>query len=279
MSQEIQRKTREALRIGFVIFTIGVFLIGFWLTVTNPSANAPFERWYGNWPGVVTATIIFLFFIFFLTRPRRPKDWRGTGLTTAFFLSLFTEMFGIPLTIYLLAPLWGVEPRMFGMHESHLWAYPLSRTGVMDLETGVYLVMVVSTGLLVLGFTLLALGWKEVYRGQGELVTTGIYAKLRHPQYLGLILIVIAFLIQWPTLLTVLLAPFLVARYIHLAKEEDEELAEKFGEDFRRYQICSEFWVRMPDRGRLIKRRSRAYSHRRVETKNLRGEVVSFGDV
>jgi len=153
-----------------------------------------------------------------------------------FFISLFTEMFGIPLTIYLLAPLLGVEPRMFGMHESHLWAYFLSRTGLVNIEAGVYLVMVVSTALLVLGFSLLSLGWKEVYRGRGELVVTGLYSRMRHPQYLGLILAVIAFLIQWPTLLTVLLAPFLIGRYILLAREEDRELEEKFGGDFRRYK-------------------------------------------
>jgi protein-S-isoprenylcysteine O-methyltransferase Ste14 len=145
-------------------------------------------------------------------------------------------MFGIPLTIYLLAPLLGVEPRMFGMYESHLWAYFLSRTGIMSLQAGVYSVMLLSTGVIASGFILLSLGWKEVYRGKGALVTDGLYAKLRHPQYLGLILIVVGFLIMWPTLLTVLLAPFLIGRYILLAREEDRELGEKFGEDFRRYK-------------------------------------------
>ena len=227
---------RKALQIGFVVFTIGLFLAFFFLNLYSLPPKTPFNKWYGNWPAVVIVTVLFLFFIFFLTRPRRPKEWRGASLTSAFFISLFTEMFGIPLTIYLLAPLLGVEPRMFGMHESHLWAYLLSRTGAMALQSGVYLVMVASTALLVLGFSFLALGWKEVYRGKGELVTTGLYARARHPQYLGLILIVIAFLIQWPTLLTLLLAPFLIARYILLAKEEDRELEEKFGEDFRNYK-------------------------------------------
>jgi protein-S-isoprenylcysteine O-methyltransferase Ste14 len=93
-----------------------------------------------------------------------------------------------------------------------------------------------STALIVLGFILLATGWKKVYRGKSKLVTDGLYARLRHPQYLGLILIVIAFLIMWPTILTLLLAPFLIVRYVLLAREEDRELEREFGDDFRCYR-------------------------------------------
>lgn len=236
MMQETRLKIKWTLQVGFPVFVIGLFLAFFFLNIYSLPPRTPFEKWYGNWPAVLVATAFFLFFLFLLTRPCRPAEWRGAGLTSAFFISLFTEMFGIPLTIYLLAPLLGVEPKIFGMHESHLWAYLLSRTGVMNIETGVYVIMVVSTALLVLGFSLLSLGWKEVYRGEGQLVTSGLYATIRHPQYLGLILIIIAFLIQWPTLLTFLLAPFLIIRYVVLAKEEDKELGEKFGEDFRRYE-------------------------------------------
>ena len=236
MNQENKPEIRRLFRNGFVALTIGLFLLGFLGAVIKPESAIPFDKWYGHWPMVFMITALFLFFVFFLIRPRRPMDWRGAGLTTAFLISLFTEMFGIPLTIYLLAPLLGVEPQIFGMHESHLWAFLLSRTEWIKLEAGVYLVMVISTGIIAAGFSLLALGWKEVYGGEGILVTDGIYAKLRHPQYLGLILIVVAFLIMWPTLLTLLLSPFLIGRYILLAREEDKELEEKFSEDFRHYK-------------------------------------------
>jgi protein-S-isoprenylcysteine O-methyltransferase Ste14 len=204
--------------------------------VNNTEEVISFDQWYGNWPAVLITSGFFLLFLFFLTRPRRAKEWKGAGLTAAFFISLFTEMFGIPLTIYLVAPLLGVNPETFGMQESHLWAYLLASTGVMPLETGVYIVMFVSTVLLVLGFTLVGLGWKRVYRGQGELVTAGLYARVRHPQYLGLIIIVLAFLIMWPTILTIHLAPFLIGKYILLGWQEDRELEKEFGEEFRRYR-------------------------------------------
>ena len=243
MIPETQRKTLRVVKIALlivqvviVVFLLGSALMDFSSAVVTNEEKMSFDKWYGNWPTVFMITAVFLFFLFFLTRPRKPKEWKGAGLTAAFFISLFTEMFGIPLTIYLLAPLLGVDPKLFGMHESHLWAYLLSRTGIMSLETGVALVMVLSTGIIIFGFILLAMGWKKVYQGGSVLVTDGLYGRLRHPQYLGLILLVVAFMIMWPTILTILLAPFLIVRYILLAREEDRELEKEFGEDFRRYR-------------------------------------------
>lgn len=236
MNQGSELDIRKTLRLVVVFIVVSVFLLGFWHAVTGKPSNQPFEKWYGNWPTVVISTSVILVSFFFLTRPRRPREWQGAGLASAFFVSLFTEMFGIPLTLYLLAPLLDIEPRSFGANESHLWAYLLSRTGVMNLEAGVYFVMVVSSGFLVIGFYLLAMGWKGIYEAEGAFVTEGLYSMMRHPQYMGLVVIVFAFLIMWPTLLTLILAPLLIIRYLILAKEEDGELEEKFGEEFRNYK-------------------------------------------
>lgn len=242
MNPGTQRQVLRGVKVVLVIVqvVISILLVQFALqdfsSAVTDSQEMPFEEWYGNWPAVFATSIFFLFFLFFLTRPRRPKEWKGAGLTAAFFISLFTEMFGVPLTIYLLAPLLGVDPNFFGMYESHLWAYLLSLSGIISLEVGVSIVMFLSTVLIVLGFVLLARGWKKVYQGGTVLVTDGLYGRLRHPQYLGLILLVVAFLIMWPTILTILLAPFLIGRYILLAREEDRELEKEFGDDFRRYR-------------------------------------------
>jgi protein-S-isoprenylcysteine O-methyltransferase Ste14 len=197
--------------------------------------SVPFQAWYGNWRAVGLATVLFLLFLLGFAWPRRRAEWRNAGLTAAFFISLFAEMFGVPLTIFLLAPLLSLSPSAFGHNESHLWAFALDRLGLLPLHFGVYLVMVVSIGLLALGLGLLAVGWATVYRGRGELVTSGIYRHLRHPQYLGLILIVLGFNIQWPTLPTLLMAPVLITMYVRLGRREDEELARRFGQAFLDY--------------------------------------------
>ena len=144
-------------------------------------------------------------------------------------------MFGLRLTIFLLSPLVHVPILAFDLGGSHLWAYVFDR-GVIPLGLGVYLAMTVSMALIAIGMSLLALGWVQVFGARREqLASNGIYRFVRHPQYLGLILVVVAFDIQWPTLLTLLMAPLLIVAYVRQARREDAALAAVFGTAFLDY--------------------------------------------
>lgn len=195
-----------------------------------------YSQWYGNWSYVLAATLIFSAFTLALVRPRRKREWKRAGILQAFFISLFAEMFGFPLSIFLISSLVGASYKTFGLFESHLWALLISKLGIMDLGSAVGLVMWISIVLIGMAFIMIAWGWFQIYRARGNLVTTGIYRFIRHPQYLGLILFVVGFNIQWPTLFTLVMAPILVVMYLRLARMEERELEEEFGDGYKIYR-------------------------------------------
>jgi len=216
--------------------------IGFWVWLFVEQLSMPlmahgvaFELWYGNWSDVLLVSAVFLAFVLGLAWPRGRAEWRNAGLYSAFLISLFVEMFGIPLTIFVIAPLLDLRALDFGLSESHLLAYLLDRAGVLPLAWGVYLVMTVSLALIALGLALVAVGWAQVFGGRHDLVTSGIYRYVRHPQYLGLMLVIFALNIQWPTIPTLLMAPVLILMYARQARREDRALATRCGEAFARY--------------------------------------------
>ena len=238
---------------------IALGVIGFWLWVLAEHASVepmthgvPFEAWYGNWEDVLLVSTVFLAFVFTLAWPRGRTEWRNAGLYSAFLISLFVEMFGLPLTIFLLAPLLDVPVFAFGLGESHLLALALDLGGLIPLGWGVYLVMTVSLTLIAIGMALLAAGWAQVFGARHELMTRGVYGIVRHPQYLGLILIVVAFNIQWPTLVTLAMAPLLIVAYVRQARREDRELNARFGDEYVRYaERVPAFIPRLRRRGGL----------------------------
>ncbi len=190
--------------------------------------------WYGNWAVVIASILFFTFFVVGFAYAPKKRDWKTLGIYEAFMVALFTEMFGFPLTIFLLSSILGITIEPTG-ETGHLIAVALDRLGILQLENGVFLVMAISSVMILAGLAQIILGWRKIHKAEG-LVTEGIYRYSRHPQYLGILLITSGFIIQWPTILTVIMWPVLVIMYIRLAKKEEKEMEEKFGEEFRKYK-------------------------------------------
>lgn len=234
-------------RVGAIVFALVVA----WLMVSSASgylftnewqAHMAEMQWYGDWGAVIFFVMFFsLFVLGFLRSPRR-REWRHLGVAEAYLVALFTEMFGVPLTIYLLSSVLGFQLGFSGL-EGHLWANLLARTGVLPLELGVALVMALSSALITLGLALMAAGWWQLVRSKGELLTSGLYRFVRHPQYAGFLLLLVAFLLQWPTLITLAMFPVMVVMYRRLARREEAEMAGCFGEDWLAYASRTPMFV------------------------------------
>jgi len=190
---------------------------------------------YGLWPLVVLNTALFLVFAASFFHPRTSRDWRAMGAFSAFLVALFTEMYGIPLTVYLLGSWLGSRfPLLQDTHAGgHLWNDLIGWTGDPHLSP-FHLASYVSIGG---GFWLIAAAWRVLHDAaqQNRLATTGPYAWVRHPQYDGFLLIMIGFLLQWPTIPTLAMFPILVVVYTRLARAEEREVAARFGAVWRGY--------------------------------------------
>lgn len=191
---------------------------------------------YGLWSLVIINSLVFILFAFSFAKPQSPRDWRSFGAFSAFLVALFTEMYGFPLTIYLLSG--GLSTRFPGIDwMSHDSGHLLET--ILGWKTNPHFgpFHILSSILIGAGFWLLASAWKVLYAAQRHhrLATAGPYARVRHPQYVGFILIMTGFLFQWPTLVTLAMFPILVFMYVHLARSEERDAHTEFGDAYTRY--------------------------------------------
>jgi protein-S-isoprenylcysteine O-methyltransferase Ste14 len=208
------------------------------------AADAPA---YGLWSLVIINSLVFIIFAFSFAKPQTGRDWRSFGAFSAFLVALFAEMYGYPLTIYLLSG-WltsrfpGVD---FLSHDAgHLLEVVFGWRANPHFGPFHFLSFVFIGG----GFWLLAVSWSVLYEAQRahRLATSGPYARVRHPQYIGFVLIMTGFLFQWPTSVTLAMYPILVFMYARLAKREETEMLAQFGEEYRRYRDAVPAFVPKP---------------------------------
>ena len=191
---------------------------------------------YGLWTLVVLNSALFLMFAFSFFKPQTARDWRTFGAFAAFIVALFVEMYGFPLSIYLLSGwLQTKYPNLdlLSHNSGHLWSTLLGEKG--DPHFG--LLHIASYVFLGFGFYLLSSAWNVLYHAQrrNALAAAGPYARIRHPQYVAFVLILLGFLLQWPTILTLVMFPILLVMYARLAITEEAEMRKRFGAEFEAY--------------------------------------------
>lgn len=197
-----------------------------------------YQSGYGLWGIAFVNAAVFILFAFSFFKPETKRDWRSFGAFSAFLIALFAEMYGFPLTIYLLSGwLQSRYPNVdwFSHDAGHLLEMMFGwkvNPHFGPFHFGSFI-------LIGAGFWLISVGWNALHTAQRQhrLVTTGIYGRVPHPQYDGFILIMLGFLLQWPTLLTLAMFPVLVVMYVRLARHEEIDAIAAFGQEYRDYMV------------------------------------------
>ena len=191
---------------------------------------------YGLWSLVIVNSVVFIFVAYSFFKPRTPRDWRSFSAFSAFLVALFAEMYGFPLTIYFMSGwLQSRYPNVdwFSHDAGHLLEMMFGWKTNPHFGT----FHILSFAFIGAGFILISAAWKVLYDAQQRraLATAGPYSYVRHPQYVGFILVMFGFLVQWPTLLTLAMFPVLVFMYLKLARAEERETLGSFGDVYREY--------------------------------------------
>ena len=193
--------------------------------LVEPSSKATFlwdfvkDNFYGQIGVFIMLSLIFLNFVFLLKYKKDEGGWRTKGIYVAFIISLFAEMCGSLLIVYFFAP--------FFKYPVLVTAYRFSR-----LHTNLYGLAVF---LILTALILITVSWRTLYNSKG-LVTNGIYKYVRHPQYIGFIMIVVGWLMLWLSVIMIVLAPVYIGLYIYQAIREDRYLMKNYGNEFINYK-------------------------------------------
>ena len=215
-----------------------IFIIAAIVAVSVALKYLTFTSFGWNQWLLVTANVIF-FTVFMVTLQYRKKLPKlSNSVYVAFIVALYAEMFGLPLTMYFLMGVFGLPDiynlefllgQLIGEQQFHIIFH--------------YYIFPASQVIMGIGMVLVIFGWKEIYEGKGKLVTTGIYRYTRHPQYLGFLLITLGLNVWWLTIITLALWPVVIIVYYKLAKTEDKEAEEEFGEEYLEYKRRVPGWI------------------------------------
>ena len=185
----------------------------------------------GAWAIAVIMIVVLSWVLYRYLAPKTWREWASAGLVQAFIIALYAEMYGFPLTIYLLVRFFGLDR---GNLNANLWS---SLVGVG--ETGMLISMLVGYAVVIVGIGVFMQGWRQLYaaRQAKRLAHGGLYDLVRHPQYTGLFLALFGEgIVHWPTFFSVAVFPVIVVAYVLLAHREERQMVARFGDDYRAYQ-------------------------------------------
>ncbi len=184
------------------------------------------------WTGALASITLASWFFYRYVVPRSSREWARAGIVQAFLISFYAEMFGFPVTFYLLARIFGLD--VTGTFwDGNLWVY------LTGLPEAMYVSMTVGYLISAIGVLLIVSGWREVYRAhkEGRLATKGLYASMRHPQYTGIFIVLFGEgVVHWPTVFSLSAIPIVIIVYVFLARKEERQMVKKFGNEYREYQ-------------------------------------------
>ena len=184
------------------------------------------------WGGAAISIVVVSWFFYRYVVPKSWREWTRAGIVQAFVIAFYAEMYGFPVTIYLLARLFNLDVAG-NFWDGNLWIY---LTGAQE---AMLVSMFIGYAIVFFGITLVVAGWREVYRAnkQGRLATGGPYALVRHPQYTGFFLALFGEgVVHWPTVFSLAAFPLVVIAYVLLARKEERQMIEEFGDEYREYQ-------------------------------------------
>ena len=174
---------------------------------------------------IVNIVIVLAFFALLPYRRSTKSDWKSKGTFIAFVIALMTEMFGWPLFIFLLSPLFDI-PKIAPEYFRSIGHW----------------VALVGTGISFFGLILIAVGWKQIHKAE-SIVKNGLYKYIRHPQYTGIFLFTFGWILHWPSIITLFIWPILLLAYYWLARFEEKMAIEDFGEEYKIYMQHSKRFI------------------------------------
>lgn len=192
---------------------------------------------FGMWWAVLIWIAIYAVFILFIPFYKK-SQWKPVGTFAAFVVAFAIEMFGVPFSMYALGAVFGSQ-----LPEGILWGHTFQQ---YIGDAGTWIGLLVSLA----GVAMVILGWKQIHKdywskeeGKGKLVTNGIYAYIRHPQYTGFFLITLGMMMEWATLPLIVLYTLLLVLYVRLAKREEQDMVKEFGQEYDEYRSRTKMFI------------------------------------